>query len=84
MRLSTLGENINVQWTIRQMVSEFQLRRHTHTTALPMVVNDTQNLLLRCGFGRLSSGSRHSSAIIHQEEPARDYGLGDLKRVELI
>ena len=40
MGLGTLSENIDVQRTIRQMIREFQLRRQTHATTLPMIVND--------------------------------------------
>jgi hypothetical protein len=40
MSLGTLGENIDVQRTISQLISYFQLRRRTHATTLPMVVND--------------------------------------------
>ena len=70
MSLGTLGENVDVQRTIRQVIGEFQLRRDTHATTLPMVVNDPQNLLLGCRCGRLRSGFWHSLSIIRLSEEA--------------
>jgi len=64
MSLGTLSKNIDVQRTIRQLIGEFQLRRHTHASTLPMVVNDPQNLILGGRCGRLCSGFWHSSSII--------------------
>ena len=51
MGSGTAGENIDVQRTVRQMIGQFQLRRHPQAAALPVVVHDSQNLFLR-GCGR--------------------------------
>lgn len=34
MRLGALGKKVDVQWTIRQLIGEFELRGHSHAATL--------------------------------------------------
>ena len=54
MRLGSFGENIDVQGTIGQQIGEFKFCGRTDAAALPMVVDDTENLV----FGRRSAHGR--------------------------
>jgi hypothetical protein len=45
MGLGALGEYVDVQRAVRQVVGEFQLRGNTDAAALPMVVHDSENPL---------------------------------------
>jgi len=54
-RRRALGKNVDVQRAIRQQIGKFELRRGTSAATLPMVVDDTENLVLgRCSAHRQS------------------------------
>ena len=62
MSLGALGKNIDVQGRAGQMIGNFQLRGRTHATALPVVVDDAQDLLSRRGSAHLRRGFQHGSS----------------------
>ena len=45
MGLGAVGEHVDMQRAVHQVVSEFQLRGDADAAALPMVVHDSQNPL---------------------------------------
>jgi hypothetical protein len=47
VRLRALGKNVDVQRAVRQQIGKFELRGGTDAATLPMVVDDTENLVLR-------------------------------------
>ena len=55
----TFGKNVDVQRTISQQIGNFELRGSTDAATLPMVVDDTENLLLRASEGSSSISSLH-------------------------
>jgi hypothetical protein len=44
--LRALGKNVEVQWAIGQQIGKFELCRSTEAVTLPMMVDDTEDLLL--------------------------------------